>query len=101
MAAMKVWWKLMQQSLSEWEVINEQIQRSKISRINWKHIFNESLTQVVARYYAKGHDATETYDLIKKRLSNMQITNQELLRKLKIGVCARFGEMNTQGKIIR
>lgn len=91
---------MIQQSLNEWDVINEQIERSKIKRINWENIFTESLTAIVARYYKRKFDAEQTYQALKNQLLMWQIDNPELLRRLKIGVCARFGEIKTQQRII-
>lgn len=88
-------------TFDEYEVVKEQIDRSKIPRVNWKAIFQETLTKVVAGYYAKGHTAESAYLDIVARLKNQSIDNPELLRRLKIGVCARFGEIKSESHKIR
>lgn len=93
--------RLKANQFDEYEVVDYQIKRSNIPRINWKAIFGESLTKVVAEYYAKGNTAPETYTKIEQRLKDMAITNTEILRKLKIGVCARFGEIRSETNKIK
>lgn len=78
-----------------WEFINEQIERNKTSRINWKPIFKMSLTRVCAKFKAAGLSSEQTFDAICFEHPEF---SEEMKRRLKIGVFARFGEMNTEMK---
>ena len=89
-----------QNSFNEYDIIKEQIDRSKIHRLNWNNIFNETLTKKVAGNYANGKTAEETYHILVEELKGMCITNPEILRRLKIGVCDRFGEIKSEHKKI-
>lgn len=84
----------------EYEIVNDQINRSKIPRLNWKLVFGETLTKIVAEYYANKKTPIEAYEDIKVKLANMSITSPELLRRLKIGVCSRYGEIRSERKKI-
>lgn len=80
----------------EYEVVNKEIESSREVRINWKKVLGETLTKITAEQYAKGRTPVEAYELIKQRLISEGYNNDELLRKLKIGVCARFGEIRSE-----
>ena len=88
-------------AFDEYEVIKHEIDRSKISRVNWKALFGESLTKVVAAYVAKEYTAEAAYNDIVARLARIDVNNPELLRRLKIGVSARFGEIRSESDKIR
>lgn len=92
---------LQTKEFDEYDVVAGQIGNSKIARINWVAIFGETLTKIVAEYYAKHYNPVETYEDIKKKMADMSITNPELLRRLKIGICARFGEIRSENKRIK
>ena len=80
---------------NHWEEIDKQIERNTQERINWKKYLNMSLTKAVAKYRAAGCDADITYNSIINE--HPELTTEEK-RRLKIGVCARFGEMETAQK---
>lgn len=78
--------------LTSWDVVEEQMEKNKMPRINWKALLGMSLTRAVARFKAAGLDG----DLIYKTLifEHPELTD-EMKRRLKIGVAARCGEMAT------
>jgi len=82
-----------QTDLNVWEVVKEQIQVNRKSRINWKDVFGETLTKVVASHRAQGLNALFTLAALCGKYPGM---SEELKRRLKIGVCARFGEMKSE-----
>jgi hypothetical protein len=63
-------------------------------------IFGETLTKKTASYYARGFTPEAAYNDIVSNLRSMAIDNEELFRKLKIGVCARYGEIRSESKRI-
>jgi len=89
------------ETFNEYDVVNEQIDKSRIPRLNWVLIFGETLTKKTAGYYARGFSHEEAYNDIVQTLKGMAIDNEELLRKLKIGVCARYGEIRSETKRIQ
>lgn len=82
------------------EIVDSQIARSKIPRLNWKNVLGNTLTKEVAGYYAQGYTADQTYQAIIIKLKSMQVDHPEIFRRLKIGVCARFGEIESERKKI-
>jgi hypothetical protein len=89
----------------DWDLINEQIERSKITRYPWKKILGESLTSRIHRLKNKGHNSTEVKDILLKdqnintfiRLNSPK--EQKIRENLIISVSARFGESRTAEKI--
>lgn len=79
-----------------WNVVEKEIQRNTIKRFNWKLYLGHSLTSCIAKLREQGLDAEETYHELIKTHPDL---NEELKRRLKIGVCARFGEMGTVEKV--
>jgi len=92
--------------MSEWDVVNEQIERSKIRRFNWKGILGVSLTEYILTLKRRGYTSKETMAII---MNNPRIRNrlllstpsikQKMLDNIKISVCARYGEQNTARRI--
>lgn len=80
------------QKLNHWQVVEEQIERNQQPRINWKPLLGMSLTKAVARFRAAGLTAKQTLDAL--YFEHPELT-EEAKRRLKIGVCARFGEMGS------
>lgn len=83
---------LVQESLDSWSVVEEQIKKNSYPRINWRAIFGMSLTRVVARFRACGLSPDLTFETLCFEHPEF---SDEMKRRLKIGVCARFGEMGT------
>jgi len=79
-------------TLEPWNVVNKEIKRSTVSRVNWRAIFGMSLTKVIAIHRAKGHSVEQTLHI----LYDKPFMNAELRRRLRIGVNARFGEMDSE-----
>jgi predicted nucleic acid-binding Zn ribbon protein len=72
-----------------WAIIRKEIKRSKIKRISWKKTLGMSLNKKVAILKGIGMDSQMVYQNI---LSEKSGLNYEQKRRLKIGICARFGE---------
>lgn len=84
-----------------WDVIKDQISKSKMKRYSWELIFGESLTKTILRHKMKGLSPTEAYHVIIEHPMILKITQffpehkQRMYEKIYISVCARFGENNT------
>lgn len=84
-----------------WDVIKEQIAKSKIKRYSWDLILGESLTKTILRNKMKGFTPTETYQIIIEHPMVKKITDFfpehkiRLEEKIFISVHARYGENNT------
>lgn len=84
-----------------WEIIKSQIEKSKIKRYSWDLILGESLTKTILRHKMKGLSAIETYHIIIEHPMVEKITKffpdqkERLQEKIKISVCARYGENNS------
>ena len=89
---------IMEQQLKFWDIVNGQISTSRIKRINWRSILGQTLTKTVAGYYAQGKTARETLDLLKSKVNS---DDPILLKNLTIGVCARYGEINSESRAIK
>lgn len=84
-----------------WLFIEKQIKRSHIKRFKWQSIFFCTLTKAILTLKMQGKTSDETFfilsnDMTIKELSktNPNFAN-ELIRKIKISVYARFGENNS------
>lgn len=90
-----------------WTFINEQIARSKIKRYKWQVIFGESLTNTILTYKMKGHKADEVVKLMINHESMKNIfmedyeMYEDMCKKIKISVYARFGENNSALRLYR
>jgi hypothetical protein len=88
-----------------WDVIKDQISKSKIKRYSWELIFGESLTKTILRLKMKGLSAVETYHVIIEHPMIKKITNffpdqkERLHEKIYISVNARYGENDTALKL--
>ena len=77
---------------ASWEgVVVPEIKRNNYPRMNWKGVLGMSLTRAVARFKAAGMSAEQTI----KAIEFENDLTDEAKRRLRIGVCARFGEMGT------
>lgn len=89
-----------------WEEIKRNVGRSKIPRYKWRLIFGESLTAKILKLKKKGFSAIETYHLIlddevvRKIIKFFPERERHIKEKIKISVCARYGENNTALKIL-
>jgi hypothetical protein len=77
---------------NSWGFVEEEMQKNSTVRVNWKFIFGMSLTRLVAKLKTQGLNADEAYISI---VSGNNALSEELKRRLKIGVAARYGEMAT------
>ena len=86
-----------------WNVIKEQIDKSKIKRYPWKRILGNSLTEEILRLKKEGLTAEQTI----KNISNNENIKRfventgenKALENIRISVHARFGENNTAHRI--
>lgn len=89
-----------------WDVIDEQINKSKIKRYNWEQVFGRSLTQVILSLKKQGLDVSETFDTLKNDTSVIKFIEEnikekdKILENLKISIHARYGENNTAQKVM-
>ena len=83
-----------------WEIIEEQIKRSQIKRINWKKLLGETLTKISAQYYAEGKTHKEAYLILSKDLRDKGFSYPKIFENLKIGISARYGEIKSESKRI-
>lgn len=84
--------------MGNWDIIDEQIQRSKIKRFDYKSLLGKTLTEVITDYKNKGLDSSKTTILINDTLAQKGITQTNIFRKVRISVCARYGEQNASMK---
>lgn len=88
---------MIQKKINEWDVINEEIDHSRIKRFPYKTIFGETLTSRITNYRLNGLTKEAVYDLIKKDIQDL-LTEEgktEVYKRLWISVCARFGEQKS------
>lgn len=94
-----------QTRINDWEVIEEQINKSRIRRFSYKKLLGESLTSMIHKLRNKGMDSTQVYEVL---ITNPKIVDfidsipkdkDKLLENIKISVSARFGESKTKERI--
>ena len=98
----------MQSELNDWDIVKEQIKRTKIRRFNYKAILGESLTSYVLRLRSYGWNSKKTVEKIMNH-PNMLIflrdikpeVKKKLLENVKISVASRFAENNMADKYRR
>lgn len=79
--------------LRPWLATQEQIKKNKQPRINWKPLLNgNSLNRACYRFSVAGLDAEQTFRILKYEHPEF---SQEMLRRLEIGINARFSELGT------
>lgn len=83
---------MIQANLNNWDIINIQIQKSSIKRVNWVEILGKTLTQEITEHRLNGLSSENTYKVIKSKLLLNNITDTDILRRLRISVSARYGE---------
>jgi hypothetical protein len=85
-----------------WTTIRNQIERNTRKRTNWKLILGSTLTRVITRLRISGASPTDAYNeiinnpimkLIKENYINIYY---DMCEKIKIGVCARYGEQKQE-----
>jgi hypothetical protein len=90
----------------DWDVVNEQIKRSKIKRVNWKKILGRSLTCAILELKKEGLNSNECFFVLKTGSPIASYINthfsgkEKLLENLRISVSARYGESKTEEKIL-
>jgi len=84
-----------------WKFIQKQITRSHIKRFKWQSIFGCTLTKAILTLKMQNKTAEETIDTLinDPTLLTLDANNpnfaDELRRKIKISVYARYGENNS------
>ena len=90
---------------NDWKEVNEQIDRSKIKRYNWKEILGETLTKRILKLRNKELETEETIEVISRFpgvidfLEKYPKEKDNLLKNLRINVHARFGENKTSEEL--
>lgn len=87
--------KEIQEDLLNWDFVKKQIDKNTYPRINWRDLIGMSLTRACAKFKAVGLTSLQAYDILCSEHPNW---SNEVKRRLKIGVAARFGEMGTSQK---
>lgn len=87
--------------MDEHDVVQTEMDRNTGKRVTWKTLIGSSLTKLVAGHYAEGKTAEETYNEIQKLMISKGITDDDLFRRMKIGVCARRGEIKSETNEIK
>lgn len=88
-----------------WEVVEEKINQSKITRYPWKRLLGESLSSKIYKLRAKGMSSIEVFNVLSTHPKVADFIDQrpkeryKVLENLKISVCARFGESKTKEKV--
>lgn len=88
--------KEMQNNLNNWLVVEKQIERSNIKRINWREILGHSLTEEITENKLKGLDSNNCFKYIKSKLLIKNIDDLDIIERLKISVSARYAEQNAR-----
>lgn len=92
--------------MADWDVVNEQIERSKIRRVNWKGILGMSLTRAILELKKEGLTSGECFDVLKNgtKIKGFIETHfsarEKVIENLRISVSARYGESKTEQKIL-
>ena len=93
--------------MNEWDVIDEQIEKSKIKRFQWKSMLGMSLTEYIHRLKNKGHTTKETIKIINshpnilKEMDTFPDDANKMLKNIEISVAARYGESKTAEELKR
>jgi hypothetical protein len=89
-----------------WGVIDEAIEKSKIKRYRWKSFFDKSLTQVILELKKRGLSPQKAFqeiiknEKIQKFIEQHSSEKDKMLCNIRISVYARYGESNTEEKIL-
>ena len=89
--------KMVQKNLFDWSVVEEQIKINKQPRLDWNKLIGMTLTKACAMFKASGLNAEQSYNIL---ILEHPDWSHEIKRRLKIGVCARFGEMKTSQEVL-
>lgn len=84
-----------------WQKIKEQIKINKTPRISWIKIFKKSLSNKIAGFYRDNRTPEECYWILHKELSDLGYDGEmleEMMRRIEIGIAARYGEINSASK---
>ena len=81
-----------------WKSVEKAMERNKGHRIKWDDILKCSLTEWVVRLRKEGLSAEEVIDLTCNEYPFLR--RKEFIDKIKIGVNARFAEMNTYERVM-
>jgi len=76
-----------------WDLVENQKKINKGDRLNWKEVLGITLTKVVANLKSKGYNSNKVYDYICNKYPTL---TSEHKRRLKIGIAARFGEIDSE-----
>ena len=94
----------MQTCLGDWEVVEEQIQRSKIKRYPYKKLLGVSLTRFILSCKANELSSHQTISqilsqpLIRAYLFENPEEHNNFLKNIQISVSARYSEENSRGR---
>lgn len=95
---------MVQTNISEWDVVDEQIQRSKIKRFPYKSMIGQSLTDYIISCQREGLSSHQTIARLLKEqgiidyLTENRFDTHKLQENIRISVCARFSEERMRGR---
>lgn len=90
---------------SDWEIVEKQIQRSKIFRIPYKNILNVSLTRYILNCIDEDLDSFETISRILRDINIITYINNNkgikdiILENIRTSVSSRYSEERMRGRI--
>lgn len=90
-----------QSNLNNWDVVNQQINLSKIKRINYKEIFGKSLTEKITELKVKGIKSAEAIKILNDEAIKNGYIDISLFNRIKISVCSRYAEQGTAIKRLK
>lgn len=89
----------MKEQTKLWDFVNNQIETSHLKRVSWKSILGFTLTEYITNLKETYHfTADETYNFIILKLQLINADNEDILRRLKISVYARYCEQGSYNK---
>lgn len=88
-------------TINDYQVVEDNIDRSKIFRFSYKKIIGESLTSFITRQREKGFNSLEAkHNLIglpnvKEYLSRFPMMKNQFMHNIEISISARYAEQST------
>lgn len=93
-----------QTQLSEWPVVQEQIDRSKIKRYPYKSILGKSLTSLILEIKGEGLSSSQCQAQVMSHTGMINFLlifpeeKEKIAQNVYISVCARYSEEKQRGR---
>lgn len=91
--------------MSDWDLINKNIKRSRIKRFQWKRMLGMTLTEYIHRLKNKGHSKEECLKIIinhpniLKEAGGFPLYAEKMFDNIEISIHARFAESRTANRL--